>query len=441
MWLLPIFSRLSAAALRSFYRLRIAGEPVPASGPVLLLANHPNSLLDPAAVAAVAGRPVRFLAKAPLFSDPQVGWLIRGAGAIPVYRRSDDPALMERNDDTFRAARAALVDGAAVGIFPEGMSHNEPSLAPLKTGAARIALGAAAAVGGPFPVVPVGLSFREKALFRSEALAVIGRPVAWDDLWMQGDEPGAVRELTARIERGLREVTVNLEAWEDAPLIETAEEIYAAEQPLDPSPARRVERLGQFGEALRLLRAGERAEWLAIAEEVRRHADVLERLRLRPHQLGSPAPSAVARWLARQTLLFALLALPAAIGLVAYYPPFRLTGWIEGLARPKQDIRATYKLLLGLVLHLAWTFVLAGVVGWLAGPRAGIAALLALPLAGAAAIYLVERWRRARGEAYRFFVRARRGELVEDLRLRQRELAVEMEKLRTGLHPPFSPRP
>ncbi|MDQ3556229.1 MAG: 1-acyl-sn-glycerol-3-phosphate acyltransferase, partial [Gemmatimonadota bacterium] len=144
MWLLPVFGHLASLAARTFYHLRISGEPPPSAGPVLLVANHPNSLLDPALVAAAARRPVRFLAKAPLFSDPRVGWLVRGSGAVPVYRRADDPSAMGRNDDTFRAVWEALALGDAVGIFPEGTSHSAPGLVTLKTGAARIALGAAA---------------------------------------------------------------------------------------------------------------------------------------------------------------------------------------------------------------------------------------------------------------------------------------------------------
>ncbi len=147
MWLLPVFSWLARVAARIYYRVRFAGPPIPAEGPVLLVANHPNSLLDPTLVVASADRPVRFLAKAPLFTDRKIGWLMRAAGAIPVYRRSDDPSLMSRNEDSFRAVFDVLGDGAAVGIFPEGISHSEPSMSPLKTGAARIALGATERAG------------------------------------------------------------------------------------------------------------------------------------------------------------------------------------------------------------------------------------------------------------------------------------------------------
>ena len=187
MWLLPGLSGLSRVAATSFYRLQITGPEVPASGPVLLVANHPNSLLDPALVAAAADRPVRFLAKSTLFTHPRVGWLVRGAGAIPIYRRTDDPEAANRNLGMFEAVFAELLSGAAVGIFPEGISHSGPSLSRLKTGGARIALGTAARSGTAFPLIPVGLVLRDKGMFRSDALVIRGEAVAWDDL--VGSEP------------------------------------------------------------------------------------------------------------------------------------------------------------------------------------------------------------------------------------------------------------
>src|ERR687895_1167926 len=130
MWLAPFLSIVSSAALRVYYRLHRAGGIVPPNGPALLVANHPNSLLDPAMVALAARRPVRFLAKAPLFTDPLVGFLVRGAGSIPVYRKSDDPSQVSRNEEMFRAVYDALAQGSAVWKIPQGRSHSEPSPSP-----------------------------------------------------------------------------------------------------------------------------------------------------------------------------------------------------------------------------------------------------------------------------------------------------------------------
>ncbi|HEX5725706.1 MAG TPA: 1-acyl-sn-glycerol-3-phosphate acyltransferase [Longimicrobiaceae bacterium] len=431
MWLLPVFSQLSSLAVRLFYRLEAAGGRVPPSGPALLVANHPNSLLDPAMVVAVARRPVRFLGKAPLFEDARIGWLVKAAGSIPVYRRVDDPAAMGRNEDAFRAVHRALAGGAAVGIFPEGVSHSAPSLAPLKTGAARMALGGAALLGRDFPVVPVGLTHRDKDTFRSAALAVVGEPVEWADLAGRGpDDAEAVQELTRRIAAALHEVTVNLERWEDAPLVEAAEAVYAAELPVEPGPAARVARLRAAAEGLARLRAEEREAWDRVAREVAQHARVLRVLGLHPRELrAAPRTLAAAEWTVRQAAFFLLGAPLAALGVLAYWLPYRLTGVAEARARPPEDIRATYKALFGGALHVVWTLLLAGVAAWRGGLVAGAAVLVALPLAGVAALHVLERWGRSVGEARRFFLRLRRRETLDELRARQRALAGRLHAL------------
>ncbi len=433
MWLLPIFSPLSRFALRVFYRLGVTGGRVPERGPVLLVANHPNSLLDPAAVVAVAGRPVRFLAKAPLFSHAAVGWLVRGAGAIPVYRKQDGPATSGANDDSFRAVQDALAEGAAVGIFPEGISHTSPALAPLKTGAARIALGAAARTGGAFPVVPVGLVFRDKEAFRSEGLAVVGEPVAWDDLAERGEsDRGAVQELTARIADALERVTINLERWEDAPLLETAEAIYSAELGADPVPAARVMRMREAAAALARLRQDERGPWRSLAREVAGHARALGVLGMTPEQLRAGHRADVAAgWIARQLAFFALGVPVAALGALVYFVPYRVTRPAAGLTRATPDMRATTKLLIGAVLLVLWTLALAGLAAWRIGPAAGLAALVLLPLTGIVTLHVRDRWQRATGEARRFILRARRRATLDELRTRQRDLADRLHAITT----------
>lgn len=429
MWLLPVFSPVARAALAIFYRFEVAGKPVPAEGPVLLFANHPNSLLDPAAVVAVAGRPVRFLAKAPLFRDPQVGWLVRAAGAIPVYRRADAPGEMVRNQDSFEAVHEALRGGAAAGIFPEGMSHSEPSLAPLKTGAARIALGAAS--GGPFPLVPVGLSLRDKGRFRSEALAIVGEPVEWGDLAPRGaEDPEAVRELTRRMEASLREVTVNLERWEDAPLVELAQEIYLAEQAVALTPAERLGGLREVAEGLARARASVAGPEAEVARAVRAHARVLDTLGLRPAQIDQPDRARAAGWVL-ETGLSVLVAAPVVgLAFVIFAIPFILTGLVQRRAGRSPDIEATYKLLAGAVLYTGWILLLTLIVGWRLGMPWAFVAAAALVLLGVAAVVSFDRLRDASGSLRRYVVRRGRKSLLAELAVRQRELAERLALLR-----------
>src|SRR5690606_19385247 len=107
-----------------------------------------------------------------------LGIILRGLGGLPVYRQQDDVALMHRNDETFARAVAALHAGDAVQIYPEGRSHSDPELAPLRTGAARIALRAEAerdwSLG--LNIVPIGLTYERKSAFRGVVLATAGEP-------------------------------------------------------------------------------------------------------------------------------------------------------------------------------------------------------------------------------------------------------------------------
>jgi glycerol-3-phosphate O-acyltransferase/dihydroxyacetone phosphate acyltransferase len=427
-WLAPILSHLSNVALRVYYRLHRAGGHVPPNGPVLLVANHPNSLLDPAMVALAARRPVRFLAKAPLLTDPLVGFLVRGAGSIPVYRRVDDPSQMARNEEMFRAVHEALSRGAAVGIFPEGLSHNEPSLAPLKTGAARIALGTLATHGLRVPIIPVGSVFRDKDVFRSQALVTVGRPIQWDDLSPDaGGDGKAVRELTQRIDQALRDVTVNLERWEDAALVEVAEAIYAAEFGKASDLAAWVARLRTTTETLTRLRQANEG-MVPLAKDIARHARVLERLGLRPRDLvEDPKRPGMVWWMMRRLPLGGVVPLTVlALGTALFFVPYRLTGILETRARPSDDVRATHKLLTGAVVFPLWVLALALIAAALAGPLVGLLAFLVLPALGVFTLGLHEQWAQARAEASRYVTRRRRQETIEALREQQRELAIRL---------------
>jgi glycerol-3-phosphate O-acyltransferase / dihydroxyacetone phosphate acyltransferase len=432
MWLLPLFPRVARIAAAIYYRVRYAGEPVPHAGPALLVANHPNSLLDPMLVVAAARRPVRFLAKAPLFSDRGVGWLVRGAGAIPVYRKVDDPSQMARNEDTFRAVHQALAEGAAVGIFPEGISHSEPSLAPLRTGAARIALGAYPLTGAAFPIVPVGLVLRQKDVFRSEVLVFPGRPVAWEDLAVRGvDDTEAVRELTDRIAESLRQVTLNLERWEDRPLVEFAQRIWELEFEAGRDPAERLQRLDVTTRILAEVRRSEQADALALAGEIESHRRRLARLGLRPADLAADVGlSRGLLWAVRRLHLAIPVALALALaGAAIFWLPYRLTGFLAARAHVPEDVRSSFKLLVGALFYLVWTIVLVTVAWLVGGAWTGLAVLILVPSVGLSAQYIRERWHAAWNDMRRFVLLRSRRELVRSLRARQRELAIRVNAL------------
>jgi 1-acyl-sn-glycerol-3-phosphate acyltransferase len=397
---------------------------------VLLVANHPNSLLDPAFISWAAGRPVRFLAKAPLFRHPIVGWLVRGSGSLPVYRRKDDATQVSRNDETFRAVHEALGGGSAVALFPEGISHSEPGLVPLKTGAARIALGAVTSVGGAFPIVPIGLVFRAKDRFRSEAHAVVGEPIVWDDLASRTpDDVAAVRELTARIDRGIRTVTLNLARWEDEAVVRTAEATWAAARNADPSPAAHVARLAVATDALAHLRASGDQQWAALALDVEEHGRVLHAMGMTPASIHVNTDlAAAARWALRRLRVVGLAQVAlAAVTAVLFWIPYRLTGIVAGLVARNRDAVSTHRVIGGALIFSAWIGGLAALAGAFRGWAAGIATLMLLPIIAVGGLHALEHWRFTLSTARRWLLLRGRDPRVTSLRERQQELASRLD--------------
>ncbi len=435
MWLLPVLSGLARAAGHVYYRLTVTGARVPASGPVLLVANHPNSILDPVLVMAAARRPVRFLAKAPLFDQPVFGRVLRSAGAVPVYRRIDDAGLMERNEETFRAVCEALADGTAVGIFPEGISHSAPSLAALKTGAARIALSAFPRCGEAFPVVPAGIFLRRKDVYRSEAAVLIGEPVTWDDIAPRGaQDRDAVQELTDRIGRGLRRVTVNLERWEDQPLIECAEAIWRTEMGSEDDPVRRVARMEQATDVLAGLRRQPDGRWGGLVDDVWAHCYRLERLGLTPKDLGVDTRLRTGvDWAARRLPLVIPPAFVLALaGFLLFVGPRLVAQLVTTILRVPEDRRSTTKFFAGMILYVLWVLLLAGVVGWAAHPLLGAVVAVAVPAIGLLGLWIRERWAGSWEDVRRFFVLRSRRQLIQELAARQRGLAERLKESYEG---------
>lgn len=429
-WLMNLISNLG---VRAYYRVSIAGARVPGTGPVLLVANHNNSLVDPAMVVVAADRTVRFMAKAPLFEDKLIGWLVAAVGSVPVYRQQDDPSKVSQNLDSFRDVHAALAGGDAVGIFPEGISHAGSQLAPLKTGAARIAIGAAQLLGRDFPIVAMGLVFRDRDAFRSEAHVLIADPVRWDDLVAKGvEDREAVRELTRRIEGAIRSVTVNLERWEDEPLVRAAEEVWATEMGgVSPDPAARVERLRLTTEALIALRGGGDPEWRAVAAELRAHAKALRLLGLTPAELkGDVRVGEAVEWtLAR--LPFAVVLPISLVGAVVFWPPKALTAGVarKMSASEGEETLVTYRVLVGAVVFLLWFAIVALAVWPVAGLGWALLSLIVQPVWAFAALAVGERRQQAFETARRFFLRRRERPRLEVLRERQRALAQRLDAL------------
>ena len=392
-----LIQRPLCALLRLFFRrLEVAGrEHVPPSGPLIFILNHPNALIDPLILLCCTGRPVSFLAKQPLFGMPLIGPVVRAMESIPVYRRMDQ-ADTAKNAATFAAARELLSRGGSLALFPEGTSHSDPRLKPFRTGAARIALGARVA---GLRIVPAGLFYTEKSRFRSQALLCFGGPVEVPDVAAGIDsEPlsEAVRDLTARLEQALGNLTLQADEHAALHLAEAAERIFLSASDSSRELANRLEIRRRLLDGYSRLKRSAPDRLTQIVEKVEQYQADLDAAALTPELLPTAGyqTGAVLRFTVR-ALAVLLVLLPLSLaGVVLHFPTWLAIDLIgRRYRRTNLDMVSTVKLIGGVVLYpLTWI-----ALTWVAAARWGglpaLVMLLGLPLSAFAALLFTERLR------------------------------------------------
>jgi hypothetical protein len=107
-------------------------------GPLLIIANHPNSFLDALIIGSYYKRRVYFLARGDAFKKPIHRFLLESLNMIPVYRLREGKEFLHLNDYAFNKSIDLLSKGFAVLIFIEGICINSNELQPFKKGTARI---------------------------------------------------------------------------------------------------------------------------------------------------------------------------------------------------------------------------------------------------------------------------------------------------------------
>ena len=387
-------------ALRIYFqRIEVTGvEHVPLNTPVIFVLNHPNALVDPVFLLCLAPRPVSFLAKAPLFRMPIIGYLVKALDSLPVYRRQDEGQDVTKNEETFIAARKLLARGGTIAICPEGVSHDAPGLQPIKTGAARISLAAVSTREvSQLKIVPAGLYYTSKTRFRSDALLYFGDPIAVEPVELEPDGTpprDAVRLLSSQIEKALREVILDAQHEEELQTTARAERIFSsASNDGEPDSLKDELRLQQrFIKAYPILQTVQPERLRRLELRMLRFEAELNQAGVDTDELSPPASTMrVIIAILRRSILFLLMLGPAVIGTITHYPAYKLGGYLATrLSRDSDDVISTIKIISAMLLFPV-TWIILTVLGYVFfGWSGALLALVVIPFCGYAAIIFYE---------------------------------------------------
>ncbi|MGN6696018.1 MAG: 1-acyl-sn-glycerol-3-phosphate acyltransferase [Aquihabitans sp.] len=411
-------SFIARVITRGLYRsVEVIGFDELPSGPRLIVANHFNGFVDPVVLAGALGRLPRFIAKATLWKTPGVPLLMRLVGVLPVHRTADGGG---DNSGTFDTVVRELHQGMTVAIFPEGTTHDNQHLSPVRTGAARLALDAAHDRGPGMHIVPVGVTFEDKVALRSRVVIRAGTPIdPAGSAYLDGtgqpigsDDHDAVRRLTEEIRSGLAATAPDFDTLLDAVEMRRAADVALRTHGVAPLAEVSLARREQLAKQLDHLPEDRREP---IARAAAEYELLLGAVRVTDRYLMPRVRvEDLVKRLVITAVYVAILAPFALVGIVVNLIPTLLV-ILAGLAAKAPVSKGTNRVLVGFVtfpvmwfslavwdvggsyvadaLSLA-TWPLTPEIDWIFGSRGGWGAsllvFLACPVFGLLAVWLAE---------------------------------------------------
>lgn len=201
MWLGRTLITLLGPVVRLFMWVRVRGKehiPQTLGDPPLVLCSNHISLWDPILLEIVQRRHVYFMAKAELFRNPVLGWLLeKQFGAFPVHRGTGDTGAID-------IAKALVESGKIMGIFPEGTRSKDGKLGRAKSGAALVVAQTGA------HVLPVAITTKHQKTRPFKRVTItFGKPLSPEDLHLtdpvRPDLRYATRTIMSTIETLMEE--------------------------------------------------------------------------------------------------------------------------------------------------------------------------------------------------------------------------------------------
>jgi glycerol-3-phosphate O-acyltransferase/dihydroxyacetone phosphate acyltransferase len=432
---------LMRTTLRAFFRNKqvIGLENIPAKGPLILVANHPSTFMDPIVIAASIKRKVYFLGKAEIFKSAFAKWLLPKFNIIPVYRAQDDPSQLHKNKETFYKCFEHLKDGGVILIFPEGISLTDRKLKKIKTGTARIALGAEAendfSLG--VKIISFGLNYSDQHSFQSDLLIHIDDGINVTDYKEKYKEDSfkAAHELTEEIRLRIEKQIVAIEDAEIDKLVKNIEIIYKSQLIKDLGYSEKITEhdflvTRAINEHVQYYFEKEPARVNKMKLDIDTYFTDLNKLELNDSIFKNFTKQGSIILNSLFSVLYLLLGFPIFIyGFINNYLPFKMPNWVSRKISKQPQFYGAITMVVGTFTFLIfYSFQLLLVHHYFHSTWITLCYLVALPLSGFFAYFYGRRFTNLRGRWTIFSLFYNKTNLITSIINMRQHIINELEK-------------
>lgn len=411
---------------------------IPDKGPLMILSNHPSTFMDPIVIATILNRKVFFLAKGELFKNRFTKWMLPKLNMIPVYRKQDDPSQMSKNDDTFKKCFEHLEKGGAILMFPEGISITERKLKPIKTGAARIVLGAEARNEFKLniKVINIGLNYTDPHHFNNDLFINIHEPISASDYKNEYavDSITAAQKLTKEISSQLETLVIDIEDSKTDELVKDIEILYKYKLTKDQQ-LHKDDKEEEFNitkkivDTVNYFKIVQPQRVDAIQKKIKEYTTQLQKLNLKDEDVsGQKSESFLLSNL--KSFLIITLGFPLFIyGFINNILPFELPARIARKISKTKEFIGAIGMVLGMFFFLIfYTLQIALVGNFFHLPWLTLAYGLSLPISGLFAFWYYHTLRRIKTKWHLLTLFYKKSTFISNLIHEREELIAEFDK-------------
>ncbi len=397
-------------------------EKLPADRPVLFVANHQSAFMDAIVIGTQINRQLHFVSRGESFDKGWKRWILSKFNMHPIYRKEFTPELTKKNPEAIQAFQDLLKSGKSILIFPEGISETSPRLNQVKTGAARIVLGAAA-IGEEAPLlIPIGLNYTNPHQFRSELTVNFGAPIdvsKYQQAYLE-DEKAAVKSLTTEVTSELERLTLDIPDEELEYVVNSVKSIYEEELLKEDFICQKEQRR-VFNVRKELISAAQHFNFYApfrlthLTLHVEHYKKMLLNYGVKDSWL-KPVKNEKRHFMA-SNVIFLVMTFPVFIfGFVNHAIPLFLSKKLTKKSLTRPDFKGSLQLSFGVLFCIiCYTVQALGVYYFVGAWETSLLYLVSLPMVGKFSLVYLDFYKNVKAEWERHYFRESREEVIQYL--------------------------